>query len=367
MHAFRYTNWDPRRHGKPVSTFAKLLDIFQQLLMFTGGDIEETFKWLNELDARYGLTDEGLTMADFIEELKRQGYLESDPQGFVHLTARTERSLRQRSLEEIFSQLSKSARGGHRTVHTGGGFERQPETRPWTFGDDIHNMDVTGTLKNAYRRSGLDEFRLNRDDFEMFETDHHATCATVLMIDLSHSMILYGEDRITPARKTAMALVELILTRYPRDTVDLVAFGDEAWEVSVKDLPYLQVGPYHTNTRAGLQLARSILSRRRNRNKQIFLITDGKPSAQSESDGRLYQNSFGLDRRIVNKVFDEAVICRREGITITTFMIANDPYLQRFVRTLTEANQGRAYYAGLGDLGEFVFEDYVRNRRRRVR
>ena len=186
------------------------------------------------------------------------------------------------------------------------------------------------------------------------------------MIDLSHSMILYGEDRITPARRTAMALAELIMTRYPKDTLDIVAFGTDAWEVSVKDLPYLQVGPYFTNTRAGLERARDLLRRRRNRNKQILMITDGKPSCHYEY-GKLYRNPYGLDRRIVNKVLDEAVICRREGITITTFMIANDPTLQEFVRSLTEANHGRAYYASLDDLGSYVFQDYVRGRTRRVR
>jgi len=179
-------------------------------------------------------------------------------------------------------------------------------------------------------------------------------------------MILYGEDRITPARKTAMALAELIMTRYPKDTLDIVAFGNDAWEVSIKDLPYLNVGPYYTNTRAGLQRARDILRRRKNRNKQIFLITDGKPSCHIEN-GRMYRNAFGLDRRIVNKVLDEAVICRRESIAITTFMIARDPYLQNFVHELTEANQGRAYYSSLENLGEFIFEDYVRNRRKRLR
>ena len=190
--------------------------------------------------------------------------------------------------------------------------------------------------------------------------------ATVMMIDLSHSMVLYGEDRITPARKTAMALAELITTRYPKDTLDIVAFGNDAWEVQIKDLPYLNVGPYYTNTRAGLQRARDILRRRKNQNKQIFMITDGKPSCHIEY-GRMYRNAFGLDRKIVNKVLDEAVICRRERVSITTFMIAHDPYLQSFVRELTEANQGRAYYASLDNLGEFIFEDYVRNRRKRMR
>ncbi len=364
---FQYTQWDPERHGRFTTTFERLMDLFQQLLQYTAGDAAEALRWLTQLDERYGLTDDEMGIGDFIEELKKQGYLREDEQtGLLLLTARTERTLRQRSLEEIFRQLRKSTRGSHKTPHAGMGDERLPETRAWHFGDDPHLLDVTSTLSNSFRRAGIDDWNLSEDDFEVYETDHRTNMATALMIDLSHSMVLYGEDRITPARKTAMALAELIMTRYPKDTLDIVAFGNDAWVVSVKDLPYLNVGPFYTNTRAGLQRARDLLRRRKNRNKQIFLITDGKPSCHIEN-GRMYRNAFGLDRRIVNKVLDEAVICRREGITLTTFMIARDPYLQGFVRELTEANQGRAYYASLESLGEFIFEDYVRNRRKRVR
>ena len=349
------------------STFERLLDLFQQLLQYTAGDAAEALRWLTQLDERYELTEEGMGIGDFIEGLRRQGYLREDPAvGTLVITARTERAIRQRSLEEVFRQLRKSGRGTHKTPYAGVGDERLPETRPWQFGDDPHLLDVTGTLSNSLRRSGAARWSLAEEDFEVFETDHRTHQSTVLMIDLSHSMVLYGEDRITPARKTAMALAELVLSRYSGDTLDIVAFGNDAWEVSIRDLPYLNVGPYYTNTRAGLQRARDILRRRRNRNKQIFMITDGKPSCHIER-GRMYRNAFGLDRRIVNKVLDEAVICRREGITITTFMIARDPYLQSFVRALAEANQGRAYYSSVDRLGEFIFEDYVRNRRKRVR
>ncbi len=364
---FRYTRWDDRRHGRARSTFEQLFDLFQELLQHAAGDAAEALNWLTQLDNRYGLTDETMGIGDFIEELKKRGYLQEDPAtGAMRITARAERTLRQRSLEEVFRQLRKSGRGQHKTPFAGQGDERLPETRPWQFGDDVHLLDVTGTLKNAFRRSGAGEWSLREDDFQVYETDHHSSMATVLMIDLSHSMVLYGEDRITPARKTAMALAELILTRYPKDTLDIVAFGNDAWEVDIKDLPYLNVGPYYTNTLAGLQRARDILHRRKNRNKQIFMITDGKPSCHFEN-GRMYRNAFGLDRKIVNKVLDEAVICRREGVCVTTFMIARDPYLQNFVRELTEANHGRAYYASLDTLGEFIFEDYVRNRRKRMR
>ncbi len=363
MIPYKYMEWDEAKHGGKPTTFEQLLDLFQQLLQFTAGDATEALHWLTQLDQRYNLTDPESGMGDFIEELKARGYLKEDLRGALQMTAKTERSLRDRSLEEIFRQLRKAGKGQHRTPYEGIGDERLPETRPWRFGDDPHLLNVTDTLSNSYRRGGIKDWSLMEEDYVVHETDHPSNQSTVLMIDLSHSMILYGEDRITPARKTAMALAELILRRYAKDTLDIVAFGDDAWEVSIKDLPYLQVGPYHTNTHAGLQRAREILRRRKNPNKQIFMITDGKPSCHFEQ-GKLYKNVFGLDRKIVNKVLDEAVICRREGITITTFMIARDPYLQGFVRQLTDANHGRAYYADLDNLGEFLFEDYVRNRRK---
>ena len=363
---FRYTKWIPRSSATDDSAFGRLLDMFRQLLEHTAGDPSEALRWLTVLDEEHNLTDDDYGIGDFIEDLKRHGYIDEDERGQQIITARMERTLREKSLEEIFTQLRKGSPGGHKTDFVGKGDERQAETRAWEFGDDVSRIDMTGTLSNAFRRRGFDDWNLRPDDLEVFETDHQTSSATVVMIDLSHSMILYGEDRITPARRTAMALSELIMTRYPKDTLDIVAFGNDAWEVSVKDLPYLRVGPFHTNTRSGLQRARDILRKRKNRNKQIFLITDGKPSCHFEY-GRLYKNSFGLDRRIVNRVLDEAVMCRRERITITTFMIARDPYLQRFVRQLTEANQGRAYFSSLDDLGAFLFEDYIRNRRRSVR
>ena len=178
-------------------------------------------------------------------------------------------------------------------------------------------------------------------------------------------MILYGEDRITPAKQVALALSELIMQKYPKDYLALVVFGDDAKLVSLNELPFLNVGPFHTNTRAGLKLARNLLRKSRSVNKQIFMITDGKPSAMYDDNGRLYKNSFGLDPRIVNKTLDEAVACRREKIAISTFMVARDPYLINFVEDLTQANHGRAYYSGLQRLGEFIFVDYIRNRKKR--
>jgi uncharacterized protein with von Willebrand factor type A (vWA) domain len=184
------------------------------------------------------------------------------------------------------------------------------------------------------------------------------------MIDISHSMILYGEDRITPAKKVAMALSEWIITRFPKDTLDIIVFGDDAWPVEISDLPYLEVGPYHTNTVAGLELAMDILRRRKNTNKQIMMITDGKPTC-IKIGKKYYQNAFGLDKKILNRTLALAVKCRKLSIPVTTFMIARDPWLVNFVDTFTRANHGKAFYSSLEGLGSFVFLDYKNNKRRR--
>lgn len=368
MH-FKYIQWDERFAKGSEAPFDTLWDLFQELLTIASGDVSQALQWLTELDNEYGITDQfddGYGLGDFMEELEDRGYINQDESGTVVITRKTERTLRQRSLEEIFKNLKKGGLGHHKTNHTGKGLERQPETRPWQMGDDIGNIDSVGTMMNMLKHSSLDRFNLQEDDLQVHETDHYTSVATVLLIDLSHSMILYGEDRITPAKKVAMALSELILNNYAKDSLDIVAFGNEAWQVQIEDLPYLKVGPYHTNTRQALQVARHILQRKKFANKQIFMITDGKPSCIIEN-GRMYKNSYGLDRKIVNKVLDEAVKCQRDQIDITTFMIARDPYLQNFVRELTEANKGRAYFASLDNLGGYIFEDYIRNRRRRVK
>jgi len=176
-------------------------------------------------------------------------------------------------------------------------------------------------------------------------------------------MILYGEDRITPAKKVALALAEFIKTRFPKDTLDLIVFGDDAWPIELKDIPYLEVGPYHTNTVAGLELAMDILKRRRNPNKQIFMITDGKPTCLKIGK-KYYKNSFGIDRKIVNRCLNLAMQCKRLDIPITTFMIARDPYLVRFVEAFTAANNGKAFYSSLQGLGSFVLDSYKRKKRK---
>lgn len=366
---FLYQAWQDQLPDKGLRPFDRLWDLYQQLLLIASGDVAQALRWLTQLDKEHKLLDQedGYSIGDFIRDLEDQGLIEyDDDRNAMVMTSKSERSLRTRALEEVFRNLRQGEMGGHKTAGTGRGPEPEAETKPWSFGEDIHRIDAPNSLLNALHHSSIDAFSLKEDDLMVYETDHSTSVATVLMIDLSHSMILYGEDRITPAKKVALALSELIMNQYENDSLDIIAFGNKAWPVTIKDLPYLQVGPYHTNTQAGLELARSILQRKKYANKQIFMITDGKPSAMMEN-GSLYKNSFGLDRKIVNRVLQEAVKCRRDKIRITTFMIASDPYLQGFVRELTEANQGRAYYASLDALGGYLFEDYIRNRRKSVR
>ncbi len=353
------------------SPFDKLFEIFKELITYTSGDFDEAIDWLKQLDEEYKLTTPEYTIEDFIEDLKKKGYIreEMDPDGNgnIAITAKTERAIRQQALDHIFGKIKKSGAGQHKSKHSGLGDEHTGEFRAYQFGDAIEKVSITESLKNAQINHGIGNFELTEEDLVVEETLHKSQMSTVLMIDISHSMILYGEDRITPAKKVAMALSELITTRYPKDTLDILVFGNDAWPIAIKDLPYLRVGPYHTNTVAGLQLAMDMLRRKRNTNKQIFMITDGKPSCLRMPDGQYYKNSAGLDPFIVNKCYGMAQQARRLHIPITTFMIAEDPYLMRFVRAFTQANRGKAFYTGLKGLGEMIFEDYETNRKKRIK
>jgi Ca-activated chloride channel family protein len=329
------------------SPFDKLFDIFSELITHTSGDVDEALDWLNILDKEYSLTNDEYTMDDFIEDLKKKGYLREeikpDGNGQLAITAKTERVLRKNALDQIFGKIRKSGTGNHKSKKSGQGDELTGEFRDFQFGDSIENISVTESLKNAQVNHGIGDFTLTEQDLVVEDTHHKSQMSTVLMIDISHSMILYGEDRITPAKKVAMALAELITTSYPKDTLDVIVFGNDAWPIKIKDLPYLQVGPYHTNTVAGLELAMDILRRKRNTNKQIFMITDGKPSCLRLPNGQYYKNSNGLDEMIVEKCYNMAAQARKMHIPITTFMIAKDPYLQHFVEQFTQSNKGKAF------------------------
>ena len=360
---------------KPYSTpdqapFDKLFDIFKELITYTSGDVDEALDWLEQLDKEYNLTDDDYTIEDFVADLKKKGYLKDktpDGMGGMEITAKTERAIRKNALDQIFGNLRKSGAGNHKTKHAGQGDEHNGEFRNYQYGDSLERISMTESLRNAQINNGIGDFRMTEDDLVVEETHYKSQMSTVLMIDISHSMILYGEDRITPAKKVAMALAELITTRYPKDTLDILVFGNDAWRISIGDLPYLKVGPYHTNTVAGLQLALDMLRRKRNTNKQIFMITDGKPSCIRERDGSYYKNSFGLDDYITTKCYNMAKQARKLHIPITTFMIAQDAYLMQFVETFTQANRGKAFYTGLKGLGEMIFMDYEENRRKRIK
>ncbi len=355
--------------GSNKTPFEQLFNLFKQLLTITSGDVPETLSWLNELDREYKITTPEYSMNDFIEDLKKRGYLRDDKEksGGLGITPKTEQSIRQGALDRIFGKLKRGKQGNHSTKFSGAnGEELSGDLREFQFGDALDQISMLDSMMQAQINNGVGEFTITENDLRVSEKEFKTQTSTVLMIDISHSMILYGEDRITPAKNVAMALAELIKQKYPKDSLEIIVFGNDAWKIEVKDLPYLQVGPFHTNTVAGLELAMDLLRRKKASNKQIFMITDGKPSCLKENGG-YYKNSNGLDRRIVNKCLTLADACRKLKIPITTFMVADDPYLQRFVDEFTDANKGKAFFTSLQGLGDFIFEDYEKNRRRRTR
>lgn len=362
MRGTAFFKFDPKDGAK--SPFERLLETFTQLLTYTSGDAAEALQWLTALDKEYQLTDKDYGVGDFVQDLKEKGYLKDNEEtGEIRITPKTEQTIRKKALEEIFGKLKRSNTGDHNTRKSGLGDEQNAETRPFEFGDGLEKIDITASIRNAQINHGVESFRIQQDDLEIRETDFKTQTSTALMIDISHSMILYGEDRITPAKMVAMALSELITTRYPKDTLDIIVFGNDAWQIEIKDLPYLQVGPYHTNTVAGLEMAMDILRRRRNPNKQIFMITDGKPTCLKVGR-QYYKNSFGLDRKILNRTLNLAAQCKKLKIPITTFMVATDPWLQQFVKEFTETNNGKAFFSGTDKLGQFLFYDFENNKRK---
>src|ERR1041384_5458088 len=304
MVAFRYEKWDEDLLRR-MKEFASLMAIFQHLLLQANGDVQRTLQYMKRLQ-EMGYLDKNADLAQFRASLAEKQLIDESKPGFATLTSKGERMIRQDALNRIFNNLKRGTLGEHLT-----------------------------------------------------------SCATVLLLDISHSMILYGEDRITPAKKVALAMAELIQTRYPKDSLQVALFGDDATEVAVRQLPYVGAGPYHTNTRAALQLAQRLLLRKKHPNRQIFMVTDGKPSAITEN-GKLYQNPFGLDPKIVGLTLEEAAACRRNKIVITTFMLTQEPALVDFVNKLTQVNKGRAYFSAADNLGGSVFVDYLRNRKKKI-
>jgi Ca-activated chloride channel homolog len=283
----------------------------------------------NQSQARFEITDKGL---DFL--------------GF-------------KALRDLLGSLGKSSFGRHDTRDTATGIETSGASKQYEFGDTL-NLDITSTLSNAIQREGLElPLNLEYSDLQVHQCEYQSSCATVLMLDCSHSMILYGEDRFTPAKKVAMALSHLIRTQYPGDSLSLILFHDSAEEVPLSQLARVKVGPYYTNTREGLRLAQRILQRQRKNMKQIVMITDGKPSALTLEDGRIYKNAFGLDPLVVSQTLEEVSKCKRAGVLINTFMLASDYGLVQFVQKVTEMCRGKAYFTTPYTLGQYLLMDYM--------
>ena len=271
-----------------------------------------------------------------------------------------------RALRGLLSALGKSSAGSHDTPHLSTGVEAEAASKPYEFGDTM-NLDIPATLKNAIEREGL-KMPLNLDygDLMVHQSEYRSSCATVLLLDISHSMVLYGEDRFAPAKRVALAMSHMIRTQFPGDSLRVVTFGDRAQEIPLSQLAKAQVGPFHTNTAEGIEIARRILTSQNKDMRQIVMITDGKPSAMTLPDGRVYTNSGALDPLILKRTFQEVAACRRSGILINTFMLAKDPYLVQFVQKVSEIARGKAYFTSTLTLGQYIMMDFMRNKRRRA-
>ena len=321
-----------------------------------------------------------------IEQMAQQGYISTRPESGAppepgaglgadtpptrfEVTDKGLDFLGYRALRDLLGSVGKSSIGRHDTRDLSTGVEASGTSKPYEFGDTL-NLDASGTILNAVRRtratgsgSGID---VQYDDLMVAQGEYQSSCATVLMLDCSHSMILYGEDRFTPAKQVALALTNLIRHQYPGDALNVVLFHDSAEEIPVKQLARVRVGPYYTNTREGLRLARRILERQRKDMRQIIMITDGKPSALTQPDGQIYRNAFGLDPHIIAETFAEVANCRKAGIMINTFMLARDYDLVSFVRRVATICRGKAYFTTPYTLGEYVLMDYMDNKTRTV-
>ena len=271
-----------------------------------------------------------------------------------------------KTLRDLLGSLGKSSFGRHDTRHFATGIEASGASKGYEFGD-VLNLDTTATLSSAIAREGISlPLNLEYSDLQVHQCEYQSSCATVVMLDCSHSMILYGEDRFTPAKKVAMALSHLIRTQYPGDSLSLVLFHDSAEEVPISQIARVKVGPHYTNTREGLRVAQRILERQRKDMKQIVMITDGKPSALTLPDGRIYKNAFGLDPLVVSETLEEVARCKRSNIMINTFMLASDLGLVQFVQKMTKMCRGKAYFTTPDTLGEYLLMDYMSRKMRTI-
>ena len=312
-----------------------------------------------------------------VQKLVDEGYINTEPQNGggggegdgkveVQITDKSVDFLGYKTLKDLLGSLGRSSFGAHDTRDMATGVEASGASKIYEFGDSM-NLDVNATLFSALSREGLKlPINLEYRDLHVHQSEYQSSCATVLMLDCSHSMILYGEDRFTPAKKVAMALAHLIRTQYPGDSLRCVLFHDSAEELRIEDLARVQVGPYYTNTREGLILAQRLLAQEKKDMKQIIMITDGKPSALTLEDGRIYKNAFGLDPLVISRTLEEVSRCKRQGILINTFMLASDFGLVNFIQKVTELCRGKAYFTTPYTLGQYLLMDYMNRKTRTI-
>jgi Ca-activated chloride channel homolog len=364
--------WDDARQDLRQTIVEKLVEmgrIPQQMMdNWLDNPESEEAKQLDEIVSQLirRMVEEGWLRTERRENTPNEGGEgeEGDASGTARfeLTNKSIDFLGFRQLRHLLGSLGRSSLGRHETVQLSTGVEAFQVSKEYEFGDTI-NLDISATLMRAVAREGLGEsMNLEYSDLMVRQTEYESSCSTVLLLDTSHSMILYGEDRFTPAKRVALALSHLIRTQYPGDSLRLVLFHDSAEEVPLKELGRVVVGPYHTNTCEGLRLARRILMAEKKDMKQIIMITDGKPSAMTLPNGRIYKSAFGLDPTILDETFKEVAICRKSGILINTFMLASDRYLVEFVKKVTEICKGKAYFTTTVNLGEYILMDYLRKK-----
>jgi len=355
---FAYQHLDWRELANQMARDKLIDDVFRELMLATNGDVEQSLKWLDSAQGRRFREQSGISKEDFEKRLKeRKQIVKRD--GKRVLTERGERDLRSSCLESVFGKLKTGTKGEHITSRAGRHGDATGILRPWQAGDESKDIAYRDSILSSYRQ-GHD--LLQEDDLLIDEREESTSAATVMLIDVSHSMTLYGEDRITPAKRVAMAFAELQRRRYPRDSLNILLFGDDVEEVQVKDLPYISNGPYHTNTCEALRRAAEILIKKHQANKRVVMITDGKPSALLVQ-GQLMINSSGLDPEIVAATLKQGARYPRLGIELTIFMVATDPYLERFIAQLVEVSQGAAFRASLSDLGQQVMSRIFGERR----
>jgi Ca-activated chloride channel family protein len=328
---------------------------------------EQMDEMLNRLVQK--LVDEGYINTEQPQQANESGQAgmgNADRKINVEITDKSVDFLGFKTLKDLLGSLGKSSFGAHDTRDLATGVETSGAAKLYEFGDAL-NLDISRTLFSAIQREGIKvPIELEYSDLHVHQAEYQSSCATVLMLDCSHSMILYGEDRFTPAKKVALALAHLIRTQYPGDSLRCVLFHDTAEELRLSDLARVQVGPYYTNTRDGLILAQRLLNQERKDMKQIIMITDGKPSALTLEDGRMYRNAFGLDPLVISRTLEEVSRCKKQGILINTFMLASDFGLVNFVQKVTELCRGKAYFTTPYNLGQYLLMDYMNRKTRTV-